>query len=453
MKVMIAGAGKLGLSVAEALLGGGNEITLLDTNEALIQKVNNRLDIFTMVADAQKIDVLNKLRIRDYDLVIACADRDEKNILIAKFAKELGCKQTIARVRSPEYVEQLDFVKKTMGIDHIVNPDLACATQIYKHLTKKYTLHNGRATSGGITIIETPITTLPALIDKKVRETADIIKGLLITAVSRDGKILVPTGNTDLREGDMIYLLGLDETVNRINTKIKSNDSHTGVKRVMIAGGGTTGFYLAQKLVSFGASTKIIETNRDRCEYLSARLGDALILNGDATDTNLLHEENLDSMDAFVACTGFDEENLLLSLIAKQHGVPDVVTKVSRKSYAPLTEQLGVSMIINPLDLCSSSILRFVQKNDVVLFSQMVQGQAEFIEILADSSMPLTEKTLKDLDVPEGVLISAIHRKGEIIIPSGATRVQAGDRVMIFTLLSSVPNLEGMIKKGRTNLF
>ena len=199
-------------------------------------------------------------------------------------------------------------------------------------------------------------------------------------------------------------------------------------------------------LSDFGAAVKIIEVDRARCEWLSAKLNGVLVLHGDATDTSLLRDENMDDMDAFVAATGFDEENLLLSLTAKQHNVDEVVAKISRKSYASLTETLGVSMIINPVDMCASNILRFIQKDGIVIFSQLIQGQAEFIEVWAERGMPLTEKTLLDLDIPEGVIIAAIHRGDDVIIPSGRTKVQVGDRVIILSLLSSVPKLEGLLK-------
>lgn len=193
--------------------------------------------------------------------------------------------------------------------------------------------------------------------------------------------------------------------------------------------------------------------DRERCEYLTDRLNNVLVLYGDATDPNLLYEENLEEMDAFVAVTGFDEENLLLSLMAKQRKIEDVVAKVSRKSYSALIQTLGVTMTINPMDMCATNILRFIQKSGIVIFSQLIQGQAEFTEIWAEKGMPLTEKNLTDLEIPQGILISAIHRDNEIIIPDGRTQVQEGDRVVILSLLSSIPSLEGLIRQTKSHLF
>ena len=417
MKVAIVGAGKLGLAITEALLGGGNEITLIDKDESLIQKVSGRYDILTVAANAKRVDIMKELKIWTYDLLIAATDQDDRNIVICSFAKELGCPQTIARVRSPEHVEQLDFIMKTQRIDHIVNPDLACAQEIYKYLTEKYTLKDGQFLADGVTILEFKIDKIPALVDIQVRDLPGVLQNILIAAVSRNGKIIVPNGNTKLLAGDTLYVIGQEKQIKEISEKVHEN-----------------------------AAVKIIEVDRERCEWLSAKLNGVLVLHGDATDTNLLRDENMDDMDAFVAATGFDEENLLLSLTAKQHNIEEVVAKVSRKNYASLTETLGVSMIINPVDMCAANILRFIQRDGTVIFSQLIQGQAEFIEVWAERGMPLTEKTLLDLDIPEGVIIAAIHRGDDVIIPSGRTKVQVGDRVIILSLLSSVPRLEGLLK-------
>lgn len=451
MKVAVVGAGKLGMTVTEAMLGGGNEVTLIDKDEALIQKVSARLDIFTLAANGKRTEILKQIKIWEYDLLVAATEGDEKNIVICSFAKQLGCPQVIARVRAPEHVEQIDFIKKTMNIDYIVNPDMACATEIYKYLIEKYTLADGCYTADGVSILEFKVDKLPDLINREIRETSNLLGSLLITAISRNGKIIIPNGTTRLETGDNVYVIGLERPIKDLADMVHEKQRYTDLERVMIAGGGKTGYYLAKKLDDFGIGVKIIELSRERCEYLTDMLSNVLILHGDATDPNLLREENLDEMDAFVAVTGFDEENLLLSLMAKQHGIEDVVAKVSRKSYAALIETLGVSMVLNPMDMCATDILRYIQKSGILIFSQLIQGQAEFIEIWAERGMPLTEKPLWELELPEGVIIAAIHRKNKIIIPDGNTRIEDDDRVMILSLLSSIPSLEGLIKQTRAH--
>lgn len=453
MKVAVVGAGKLGMTITEALLGGGNEVTLIDKDENLMQKTSSRLDIFTVTANAKRIDLMKELKIWNYDLLISTTDDDEKNIVICTFAKKLGCPQVIARVRSPEHVEQIDFIQKTMNIDYIVNPDMACASEIYKYLVEKYTLADGCYTVDGVSILEFKVNKLPVLIDREIRQTSQVLGNMLIAAISRNGKIIVPNGFTKIEAGDTVYVIGLERKIKDLAQNVHEKKRYTDLERVMIAGGGKTGYYLAKKLSDFGVAVKIIEIERERCEYLTDRLNNVLVLHGDATDPNLLHEENLEEMDAFVAVTGFDEENLLLSLMAKQRKIEDVVAKVSRKSYSALIQTLGVTMTINPMDMCATNILRFIQKSGVIIFSQLIQGQAEFTEIWAEKGMPLTEKNLTELEIPPGIIISAIHRDNEIIIPDGRTRIQDGDRVVILSLLSSIPSLEGLIKQTKTHLF
>ena len=447
MKLALVGAGKFGTAIVNALLGGKNEVTVIDKDADLIQRISDHYDVLTIQDDALDIDVLKSISIDKYDYLIAATESDETNMLVCKFAKELGCPQTIARIRAPKHMEQMDFIKSTMSIDHAINPDMICAVEIFRYLTQKYNLSGGRHVSGRVAILECDIEKIPGLAGHTLREVGPKLPELLIAAVSRNGKVIIPNGSTELMAEDTLYVIGSERKINQLGVRIRNTDNSTSVKKVMIAGGGKTGFYLARMLEDFGASIKIIDQDRARCEYLSQELENTLVLNGDATDTNLLREENLDGMDAFVALTGFDEENLLLSLIAKQHGVEDVVTKISRTSYTPLTENLGMDMIINPMDMCAASILRYIENDDVVLFSQIINGQAEFLEISAEKGMALTEKTLAEMDLPQGVLIAAVHRKGDIITPRGDTRIQPGDRVIILAMLSKAAELEALLKR------
>jgi trk system potassium uptake protein TrkA len=220
----------------------------------------------------------------------------------------------------------------------------------------------------------------------------------------------------------------------------------------MIIGGGKTGYYLANQLSEFGASVKLIEKNKERCQYLSTKLNNVMVLYGDGTDIGMLLEENMDEMDAFVTATGYDEENLLLALTAKQHGIEDVISKVSRESYKGLIEQMGIDMVLNPLDITASTILRNIQGTKKVLSSLLLQGQAELLEIYAYDKMNMLNTPLKNLDLPEGIIIAAIHRGNDVIIPSGDTRLLKNDKVIIVSLLSEIGNLEKLFKYRRNIL-
>jgi len=451
MKVAIVGAGKLGLNVTEALMGSGYEVMLIDKDPVLLQKVGNQFDLLTITGNAKDVDLLKNANINTYDYLVAVTDNDEKNMAICSFAKKLGCAQVIARVRDPEYVNQLNFIKEAMNIDYIVNPDLSIANEIYKYLVDKFTLTNGYLSTGLISIIEFTSDSLPIVINKKISEISKMLDNMLVVAISRNGKIIVPKGDTEVRGEDFLYVLGTDEKVLKLKNIVHAKAQHTDLQKVMIAGGGKSGYYLAQQLANLNVSVKIIEIDKARCEYLSEHLNNVLVLHGDATDLNLLEEENIDEMDAFVTVTGFDEENLLLALIANQKDIEDVVAKVSRKSYADLIEKMGVSMAINPLDMTATEILRFIQGSKRILFSKMIQGQAEFIEILAIKNMRLTGTPLSELNLPEGIIIAAIHRGDRAIIPKGDTIIEEGDRVIIFFLLSNLQKLEKFFQTKKWN--
>ena len=449
MKIAIVGAGKLGLTITEALLSGGHEVALIDKNVDLMQRVSNQMDLLTVVGNGKNTSLLKEIKIDTYDYLVAVTDDDEKNIVICAFAKKLGCTHVIARVRDPEHVNQLEFIKETVNIDHIVNPDLAIAHEIYKYLVEKYTLSGGFFTSGKIAILEFPVDRLPVILHKPITEITKILDDMLVVAISRNGKIIIPQGNTVVIENDILYALGKEETARKLNEIVHEKQTYTKLQKVMIAGGGKTGYYLAKLLSDWNVAVKIIEIDKIRCQYLSEHLNNVLVLHGDATDQTLLEEENLEEMDAFVSATGFDEENLLLALLANKHKIEDVVAKVSRKSYADLVENLGISMALNPLDITAAGILRFIQGSKRIIFSKMIQGQAEFIEIVADSKMKLLDIPLSELVLPEGIIIAAIHRGEEAIIPKGDTIIEEGDRVIILCLLSQIPKLEKLLQKRK----
>lgn len=449
MKVAIVGAGKLGLKVTAALLGGDHSITVIDKNENVLSKISQQMDVMTVSGNGKSTSLLRECGVETFDFLLASTESDEENIVIAAFAKKLGCTKVIARVRDPEHMNQIDFIKETMNIDHVVNPDFAITLEIYKYLVEKYTLNDGIFTSGKIALVQFPIKKMKRLIGLSMIDVKKVLSTMLIVAISRNGKIIIPHGNTVLEGCDTIYLIGKKSEISALHRKVHERGKYTKLQKVMIVGGGKTGFYLARKLAEFGIAVKIIERSKERCYYLSTHLDDVMILHGDATDASLLEEENIDEMDAFVTATGFDEENLLLALMAKQRGIEDVISKVSRQSYKNLIEKMGIDMALNPLDITASTILRYIQGSKKVISSLLIQGQAEIMEIIASENMQLTNVPLSELKLPDGVIISAIHRGNEVIIPNGNTIITEDDRVMIFCLLSDIADLEGLFKSKR----
>ena len=233
MKIAIVGAGKLGTAIAETLLSSGHEITLLDSNEERSESISQSLDVFTITADAKQIGIMKDIRINEYDLLIATTDNDEKNILVCSFAKKLGCKEVIARVRAPEHIAQLSFIKESMSIDHIINPDKACADEIFKFVTQQYAISGGKLTMDGVGLLEYSADKWPELIGKQLKDTRDIMNGLLIAAISRQGKVIIPNGSTEIRKGDMLYTIGLQESIDALSEKVKDSQSSKKTGKVI----------------------------------------------------------------------------------------------------------------------------------------------------------------------------------------------------------------------------
>ena len=449
MKVAIVGAGKLGVNIAKALLDGDNAVTVIDTDENKLQKVSGQMDVMTVNVNAKEISALRSMGISSYDFLITTTKNDETNIVIASFAKKLGCGKVIARIRDPEHMSQLDFIKEHMDIDHIVNPDLGITVEIYKFLAEKYTLSNGIFSSGKISLLEFHVTRYKELIGLPIPDFPKILPNMLVVGISRNGKVIIPHGEDVIMADDFLYVVGEKEQIQALNSKVHERGKYTDLQKVMILGGGKTGFYLARMLSEFGAAVKVIERDPERCHYLATHLNDVMVLRGNASDLTLLEEENMESMDAVVTATGFDEDNLLLALMAKQRGVEDVIAKISRSTYVDIISALGIDMALNPLDITTSTIARLVQGKKKVLSSQLIQGQAELMEVIANPYMDFVGVPLKDLSLPKSVIIAAIHRGNEVIIPDGNTVIQEGDRVIMLGLISDITSIEKLLKDNR----
>ena len=448
MDVAIVGCGKLGCKVAEALSDGDYAVTLIDKDDIALERMAQQLDVMTVNEDARKISVFEELGIDTFEFLLAATGNDERNIVIASFAKKLGCKHVIARVRDPEHMNQFEFIKEAMGIDSIVNPDMAITVEIYKYLVEKYALSNGMFTSGKIALTEFPAEKYQSLIGLTMSEIREVMPDILISAISRAGNVILPHKNDEIKENDILYAIGDKKVISQLHKKIHEEEP-ARLNNVMIIGGGKTGYYLAQKLEEYGTSVKIVEHNLDRCRYLSTNLNNVMVLHGEGTDIDLLEEENMDSMDAFITATGYDEENLLLALTAKKHGIPDVISKVSHENYQDLISQMGVDMVLNPLDITTSNILRYIQGSNKIISSVLIQGQAEIMEIIVNSQMKMLGVPIGELDVPDDVLIAAIHRGNKVIIPDDDTEIELNDRVIMLNLLTGIGDIEKLMKPKR----
>ena len=449
MKIAIAGAGKLGVKIMEMLLSGGHDVTVIDIDEDVLQRLGSVYDITTISGDAKQISLLSDIDIDTYDHLLAATDNDEKNMIIAAFAKKLGCRHVISRLRDPEHMNQREFVRETLNIDYCINPDYSITLEIYQYLVEKYTLKNGVFSTGKIVMIEFLADKLPEVINRPIVDIKQLIGDILVVAISRNGRIIIPHGEHIVLKGDILYITGVQKIIDHVRKRVHVRGRFTDLHSVMIVGGGKTGLYLAKLLSEYGAAVKLIESNKARCQYLSVNLEDVLVLHGDASDVEFLNDENMPEMDAFVTVTGYDEENLLLALVAKQAGVTDVIAKISRENYTGLVENMGIDMVLNPIVISADHILRYIQGSRFIIFSRLIQGQAEFFEFVADDEMMLADRPIANLNLPKGVLIAAVQRKTEVIIPNGATEIRNGDHVLVLCLLSEVGEFEKLFRIRR----
>ncbi len=453
MKIAIVGAGKLGLKLTEALSSGNHSITLIDKNQDLLTRISSQMDVLTLPANAKETHVLESINIDTYDYLISATDRDEKNMVIASFAKKLGCKSVIARVRDPEHMNQMEFIKEAMEIDYLANPDMMITNEIYKYLVEKYSLSDGVFSAGKIALLQFNASKLPQFVGMSASDINALLPNMLIAAVTKFGKVIIPDSKTIISAEDELFVVGEQKDILKLNEKVHDDIKYKNLQKVMIIGGGKTGFYLAKRLDEYGADVKVIEINKERCRYLAAHLDSVMILNGDAADPEFLESENLEEMDAFITATGFDEENLLLALTAKQHNIEDVIAKISRESYADLIGKLGVDMALNPLDIMAAHILRFMQGSTRILSAEIIQGQAELIEVLVTDNMKIINTPINNLQLPPGMLIAAVDRDKNVIIPDRNFVIKKGDRLLIFCLLSDIAHIEKFMKTGGKSRF
>src|SRR5690554_3602445 len=357
MRIVIIGAGKLGYKLAETLSSDDHDVTVVDQNDQALIRVSSNLDVLTVKGNGAQLKVLQQFNMERTHVVAAVTDSDETNIVICLMAKKMGCARVIARVRNPEYANQIEFLKEEFGLDFIINPELEMAQALVRYLVDGSGLYMEQFAHGRVGLIEYSAANRPELAGKTLQEL-DVFRSILVVAISRDGEIIVPGGGTVIDEGDVLYLIGKQEDLRAFHSDyntLKSQRLSEVPRDVMILGGGNAGFYLAQHLQRLGSAVKIVEQDADRCSYLAENLKDVLVIHGDGTDHDLLEEENLVDMDALVALTGLDEENLLLALLAKQHGIGKVVAKVSRSNFIPIIEQLGIDLALNPVLISAAS--------------------------------------------------------------------------------------------------
>lgn len=447
MKIIIAGAGEVGFHLAKLLSYESQEITLIDTNKESLNYANNRLDIKVIKGDSTSISNLKEARVHISDLVIAVTSSETANITTCVLAKQLGAKKTIARISNTEFIdhkEELGFIK--FGIDELISPESLAAAEIELLLNQSafddtYEFENGALTMLGLNLSRTAL-----FVGKSVKDAAKLIPEIHFVpiAIQRYGTqyTIIPRGDTVFKEGDHVVFItskGGDEELCKLTGKIK-----TQIKNVMILGGGRIGSKAAKNLTRSKFDIKIIEKNKDRAFELADELPNTLVIRGDGRNVELLDEENISDMDAFISVTGNSETNIMSCLVAKSKGVRKTIALVENMDYFELSHSIGIDTLINKKLLAANNIFRYIRKGEVVAMTKLNNMNVELLEFVVKPTSKICNKIIRELDFPRSATIGGVIRNQEGLIALGGFKIEAGDRVVVCSLPRALKKVEAL---------
>lgn len=437
MKIIIVGCGKVGFTLTQHLVEEGHDITVIDTNEAEVRRVGNMMDVMSVKGNGVSGSVLREAGVETADLLVAVTNMDEVNMICCFMGKKLGAKYTIARIREPEYIDNLEDLKRNLHIDMTINPEYSTAIEMSRLLrfpsaANIETFCRGRVELMGFRLQENDF-----MVGKPLKNLSSQVKKLsiLFCAVDRGGKVMIPNGNFVPQSDDKVYMIGRPTGLNQFFRLLGRYTPK--VERVFIIGGGKIASYLASVLLKMKIQVKLIEKNEDRCRWLSETYPGLTVACGDGTDQEVLESERLKDYDAFVALTGRDEENMIISLYAAQRGISKVITKSSRQNYAPIARSVGLDSVVSPKMITAYHILQVVrgmqnsQGSVMNALYSIADGGAEAMEFTVTKLTRNLEVPLKELKLKEGILLAVIVRGNKIIIPEGASYIREGDSVIV----------------------
>ena len=438
MNIIIAGCGKVGRALAEQLSREKHDITVIDRKPEAIQQITNIADVRGVVGNGASYEIQMDAGIDTADLMIAVTDADEVNLLCCLIAKKAGGCQTIARVRNPVYHHEIHHIKDELGLSMVINPEWAAAMEMARLLRFPSAIDIDTFANGRIELLRFQLEEQNPLCNNKIKDLHMLSRcEVLICIVERGNEVLIPSGEVELKTGDMISVVASPVNASRFFKTIGIETNQ--VKNTMIIGGGKISFYLAKRLLEMGIQVKIIEKDRDACERLCEILPKAMIINGDGTDRELLAEEGLAKAEGFAALTNMDEENVMLALYAKSMSKAKKITKVNRNTFDTIIGSLNIGSLIYPKHITSETILQYVRAmqnsigSNVETLYRLVDGNAEALEFVIKGKSEVTDIPLQELQLKPHILVCAINRKGKIIIPKGQDCIQEGDSVVIIT--------------------
>lgn len=453
MKIIISGCGKIGATILESLVAEGHDIVAIDNNQSVIQEITNVYDIMGVCGNCFDSDVLEEAGISEAELFIAAAGSDESNMMSCFLARKLGAKHTIARIRNPEYNDKsLSILRHHFELSMSINPERLAAHEIFNILKFPSAVKIDSFSRRSFEMIEFRLKDDSVLDGLSLSEFREKYKTqVLICCVLRDDEIFIPGGNFVLKSGDKVSLAATHTEITKLFKELGISKKQS--KNVMILGGSRISYYLAEMLAGAGISVKIIDRDEKSCELLSDLLPKAVIINADGSQQDLLLEEGLTTMDAFVSLTGMDEENILISIFAATQNVPKVISKVNKDELASMAEKLGLDTIVSPKKIVSDVIIRYARAlrnslgSSVETLYKVMDGHAEALEFIVKDDARIVNIPLKNLRLKKNILIGGITRDRKRIVPGGNDVILPGDHVIIIAAKQRLQELGDILEK------
>ena len=452
MNIIIVGAGKVGYTLAKYLSIDGDNITIIDNKETALEHINNNLDVMCVKGNCTSLKVLNEAGISEADLLISVTNSDELNMLCSLASKKLGVKYTVARVRTPDYDEDLTLLTEAVGIDLVINPEKAAAVEIAKLIKYPSVCSIDNFSDGKVNLVGFKISDDTALEGKRVSDI-DFIRGnVLFCGVERYDEFIMPRGDYVFHKDDRVYVIGEHKDIQNLFNKLGKYKKK--VKRAMIIGGGKIGYYLTKIISEVGVNCKIIERDLSICEELNSLLPNAIIINGDGMDEELLLSESLLEVDSFITLTGRDEDNIIASLLASSKSVDNVITKITRDNYREIGKTVGINSIVNPKLATAYKILRYVRmlrnkkKSSIENIYRICNDKAEAVEFIVGNDTKNINEKFKNIEFNKDILVATIVRNNKIIIPAGDDYLKVNDRVIIVSKDMMVLHIDDIFAGG-----
>ncbi len=446
MKIIIAGAGDIGFHLAQLLCVENQAITLVDSNNEVLEYAATHLDVLTVSGDASSLDVLMEANVENADLVLAVTTSETTNLMTAILAKKKGARRTIARVSNTEYLkENQGHLFTELGIDSLFSPRLLAAREIQRLInrvsfTDIFEFENGKISVVGITLDDDS-----PLVNTRMDELKQLVVDVALRpmAILRGHQTIIPNGQVVLKRNDHVYFITRTDKIDLIENFVGSKKRK--VKRIMILGGSGMAYETA-KLLEDEYSVTLIEASKERCKVLAEKLNNTLIINGRADNVDLLQEEGMDTMDAFIALTPNSETNIIASLTAKNHGVYRTIAQVENKEYTHISQNIGVDTLINKKLIAANNIFRYVRKGRVEAITGLHGVDAEVIEFVVTKNNTLTRKKLRDLHFPKSALVGCVIRGEETLLPNGDFTFQLNDKAIVFAMPGAIAGVERLFR-------